>query len=168
MIFAVDVQYLNAIGFAAGVQFEDWKDEKPVSCYTEIIENIHEYIPGQFYKRELPCIMALLTKLETRPDIIVVDGFVYLGGENKPGLGAYLYSELQETVPVIGVAKRPFHNTPKNFRIFRGKSKNPLYISAAGIDLEVAKKKIGSMYGPYRIPEMLKTVDRLCRDLVKK
>lgn len=167
MIFAVDVQYHDTVGFAAGVQFFEWPDEKPYCCYTEIIENIHQYIPGQFYKRELPCIMALMKKLDTMPDTIVVDGFVYLGSESKPGLGAYLYRELQETIPVIGVAKRPFHNTPKNFEVYRGKSKNPLYVSAAGIDLEVAKKKVISMHGPYRIPEMLKTVDRLCRDLAK-
>jgi len=36
-----------------------------------------------FYKRELPCILKLLDKLEQPPSCIVVDGYVFLDGKKK-------------------------------------------------------------------------------------
>jgi deoxyribonuclease V len=47
--------------------------------------------------------------------------------------------------------------------IVRGKSKQPLYISAVGLSISQAAEHVHSMHGPYRIPTLLKRVDLLSR-----
>ena len=64
MILAIDVDYRdNNTAKAAGIVFENWTDEFPKATITTIISPIADYEPGQFYKRELPCILALLDKM---------------------------------------------------------------------------------------------------------
>jgi len=166
MILAIDVDYREDKAFIAGVLFQNWNDTKAKKIVTTILESIEPYQSGQFYKRELPCILALLEKIkETKLDCIVVDSYVYLG-ENKKGLGAYLYEALDKKIPIIGVAKSPFRDAPlESNYIYRGKSKKPLYITSIGIDQEEAKKYILQMYGDFRIPMLLKETDRVCRSI---
>ncbi len=40
-----------------------------------------------FYLRELPWIQAVLAKLDDPPEVIVVDGYVWLDEQESPGLG---------------------------------------------------------------------------------
>ncbi len=98
-------------------------------------------------------------------DLLIIDGFVHLGLDKRPGLGRYLWDKLGRTKPVIGVAKTAFKDTPPDTAVWRGKSLKPLYVTAVGIPLEEAKAKIRSMAGSYRIPTLLKRVDSLCRKL---
>jgi deoxyribonuclease V len=163
MIFAVDVDYRQDKALAAGVTFEEWENCKTTHQLILPIDRIAEYEPGQFYKRELPCILALLEKLAAPPEYIIVDGYVYLGKERKKGLGKHLYDALAGKIPVIGVAKTRFQDTPTETELLRGKSQRPLYVTAAGIDLTDAKVAIAKMCGENRIPAMLKIVDRLSR-----
>ena len=165
MIFAIDCQYYDDTAIAAGILFENWHDEEITAKQVNTIENIAPYEPGQFYKRELPCILSVLKSLETQPDIIIVDGYVTLSREQKPGLGMHLYEALDRKIPVIGVAKRSFVDTPEEAGVLRGKSENPLYISSAGIDLEQAKAHIQQMHGKNRHPTLLKYVDQLARGI---
>ncbi|MCX5894325.1 MAG: endonuclease V [Proteobacteria bacterium] len=123
---------------------------------------IKPYTPGKFYERELPCLLQVLKKVKVPLDVVVIDGYVWLG-ENSPGLGAYLYCALGKKVPVIGVAKSKFKGSEHAEKVFRGNSKRPLYITAAGIDPEVATKNTSHMHGTFRIPTLLKKVDFLCR-----
>ncbi|MBB1368034.1 endonuclease V [Pseudoalteromonas sp. SR44-5] len=166
MIFAIDCQYYDDTAIAAGILFENWHDEEITAKQVNTIENIAPYEPGQFYKRELPCILSVLKSLDTQPDIIIVDGYVTLSSAQKPGLGMHLYEALEQQIPVIGVAKRSFVDTPKEAGILRGKSENPLYISSVGIDLEQAKEHILHMHGKNRHPTLLKYVDQLARGIV--
>ena len=55
MILAVDVLYTDGKGIAAGVLFENWESCSPVGEYVSEMDVDEAYIPGQFYKRELPC-----------------------------------------------------------------------------------------------------------------
>jgi len=164
LILAVDVDYDNNHGFAAGVGFENWTDEFITSSFTSYIEQVSDYIPGQFYKRELPCILKLLTEHNLAPATIVIDGYVYLDGSSSPGLGKYLYDALQYRVKIIGVAKKPFLGVTAEHEIVRGASKRPLYVTCAGEPLNIAKQRVVSMHGVHRIPTVLKKVDQLCRN----
>ncbi|WP_207420305.1 hypothetical protein [Desertivirga brevis] len=57
----------------------------------EVLDCDQEYIPGEFYKRELPGILSLLDKINFELiQAIIIDGFVILNDEGKPGLGGYL------------------------------------------------------------------------------
>ena len=67
MILAVDAYYRDNYAFAAGVLFNDWGDCEPVDKLLAQISNIEVYIPGEFYRRELPCILALLDQLNELP-----------------------------------------------------------------------------------------------------
>ena len=64
---------------------------------------------------------------------------------------------------VIGVAKRRFAAAPEETKIYRGKSRTPLYVTSAGIPLAKAKACIAAMHGPYRIPTLLKRADQVAR-----
>lgn len=167
MILAFDTYYFDNKAKTVCIGFEDWQIEENYFIYTETLENINEYISGEFYKRELPCIESLIKKndLSNNAELIIVDGFVFLNDLNKYGLGAYLYEKLNRKIPIIGVAKRDFATIKKNRNeVFRGESQNPLYITSIGIDLNIASEYIKEMKGKYRIPTLLKKVDRLTRE----
>jgi deoxyribonuclease V len=166
VILAFDTFYFEDKAKTVCLGFKDWGMEDKISIFSETISDVPEYISGEFYKRELPCILSLLSKIDIKEvNLIIIDGFVFLDDENRFGLGAYLHESLNEKVPIIGVAKRDFASIEKNRRIiFRGNSKNPLFITSVGIDLEFASKKIEEMDGEYRIPNLLKEVDRLTKE----
>lgn len=165
MIFAADCQYFDNSAVCAGILFNHWDSPTACDSLVKTVKQIEPYIPGEFYKRELPCIMALIEALPQLPDIIVVDGYVALGKQQKPGLGMHLYHALKQQVPIIGVAKKEFIDTPSEAKIFRGKSQNPLYISSVGIELAAAKSAILAMHGKFRNPTLLKYVDQLARGI---
>ncbi len=166
MILAIDIQYHDTSAVAAGVLFNSWSDSSAVRDTVVNVENIAPYVPGEFYRRELPCIKSLLEEVPEQLSFIVVDGYVYLGEDKKPGLGMYLYKELNETVPVIGAAKSFFHGTEESAKLLRGTSKKPLFITSAGVDQNSAKEMISGMYGDNRNPILLKRADQLCRGLI--
>jgi deoxyribonuclease V len=163
MIFAVDVNYLDDKACVAGILFKDWQDLEPIRQITTEIASVAAYEPGQFYKRELPCILEILAQLESLPAIVIVDGYVYLGSAQTPGLGKYLYDALDGKAIAIGVAKNRFADTPAETEVFRGGSQRPLYVTAIGIELAEAKMAIEQMAGAYRIPNLLKLVDKLSK-----
>jgi deoxyribonuclease V len=111
----------------------------------------------------LPCLLAVLGKVGVLVETVVVDGYVWLSRDAKPGLGAHLYESLGRTIPVIGVAKTQFLSAPAAC-VKRGHSDKPLFVTAAGIDLEMAARYIEGMHGEHRLPTLLRRVDRLCRE----
>lgn len=161
MIVAFDTYYSDNFAKTVGIGFNSWEDNKIAIKNSECIEGISNYESGQFYKRELPCILSLLNKFDIGIiKTIIVDGYTTIDDQGKNGLGGYLYDSLDKRIPVIGVAKNRFKlNSKKAKEIFRGNSSKPLFISSVGIDLSLAAEKVKSMHGNYRIPTMLKIVD---------
>ena len=167
MILAFDTYYFDNKAKTVCLEFENWNEDKNFKVHTEIIDNVSEYIPGEFYKRELPCIISLLNQMNLKNiEVIIVDGFVYLDDDKKHGLGGHLYEKLNKEVPIIGVAKTNFASIEKDKKaLVRGESAKPLYITSIGIDLEEAFQKVESMAGEFRIPTLLKELDRLTKEL---
>lgn len=162
MIAAFDVQYFEDVcASAAAVLFSDYRDAEPAAEYTRFLTSTAAYQPGEFYKRELPCILRLLAQVEETLDEVVIDGYVKLG--NRPGLGQHLFDIFDGRIPVIGVAKTKFKGASGAW-VLRGKSRQPLYVTAAGADLQEASERIRTMHGNYRIPTLLKRVDCLARE----
>ena len=159
-IILTDVFYGPNAVQAAGICIQSWDTPTIKSYHVRHSLESKAYIPGSFYQRELPPLLDLLSSFDTF-DCIVVDAHVWLQ-EDKPGCGHYLWEHLQRKKPVIGVAKRPFHNGIAE-PLLRGESKNPLYITSVGIDVHRAKAYIKQMHGSYRIPTLLKAVDHLSR-----
>jgi len=165
MIRAFDTYYFDDKAKTICVSFDNWADTEPSAVYTGVLEGVEDYTPGEFYKRELPCILSLLQKIDTRQvEAIIVDGYVFLDDEAKPGLGSRLYTALNAEIPVIGVAKTNFKTLNKHkFPLRRGTSGDPIFISAVGTDPVSATEKIRTMAGPHRIPTLLKYLDTLTK-----
>ncbi|HEX2536166.1 MAG TPA: endonuclease V [Chitinophagaceae bacterium] len=165
MFLAVDTCYREAGTNTAGLSFRDWSDAEPLAVYTQEGKAAAPYMPGAFYRRELPCILHLLQQPEVPlPAVLIIDGYVYTDDAGKPGLGAYLYEALRGAVPVIGIAKTKFAAVDRKQReVRRGGSVRPLYVTAIGMDPDEAAAGVARMHGPYRIPTLLKQLDRITR-----
>ncbi len=165
MIACIDVGYREDTARAACVTFEDWEDAKPLGEHILDIDQVEPYVPGQFYRRELPCVTAVLNELSIAPDIIVIDGYVWLDDDGRKGLGVHLYEALDETTPILGVAKTRFATATNAVEILRGSSDRPLLITSMGMDQDEAADCIRRMHGSNRIPTLLKRVDQLSRSV---
>ena len=166
MILAFDTYYRGKKAKTVCIGFDHWTDTEPKIVYHDTMEVENDYEPGAFYKRELPCILRLLKKIKVKEiELILIDGFVVLDDQGKYGLGGYLYERLDKHIPVAGVAKTDFRRNRSNKKeVFRGKSKKPLFVTALGIDVELVSEKIKNMHGEYRIPALLKHLDRLTKE----
>lgn len=164
-VLAIDVHYRENIAKAVGVLFH-WHNEKPEQIITEYVRDVADYIPGEFYKRELPCIMKLLEKIDlSKVSAIIIDGYVFTDNARTSGLGGKLFAELEAAIPVIGVAKTLFSGNSKTVvEIIRGESINPLYVSAIGYYLETAAMNVAMMKGKHRMPVILQELDRLTKE----
>ena len=108
MIVIIDADYNEEIGKAhiAGIVAETIFDEKEKMVVTAISDEIGEYIPGQFYKRELKSVELIIAQLEvSQIKLIVVDGYADFGTD-KLALGAYVFEKYN--IPVIGIGKNKF------------------------------------------------------------
>lgn len=162
MFAALDVQYDEAAQKAASaaVTFDRWEALAPAAEHVAICQDIQPYEPGQFFKRELPCLEAVLAQIHEPLAAIVIDGYVTLG--DRPGLGWRLWEALGQQVPIIGVAKTKFHSA-RAAEVLRGQSRVPLHVTAVGIEPNAAAQFVASMAGEFRIPTLLKRVDQLAR-----
>lgn len=163
MLACFDVQYHDDYALAAGLTIASWSAATPDREWVERVQPIEPYLSGQFYRRELPCLVQLLARLPQLPEVAVIDGFVWLGDEEHPGLGGHLYRHFGGRMAVVGVAKTEFHGAAPVLAILRGQSAKNLYVSAAGMDLTEAAASVRIMAGNHRLPTLLRRVDQLCR-----
>jgi deoxyribonuclease V len=163
---SLDVKYFDdyaAVGYAL---FESHKSREAIATGQVIHQGVMPYESGLFYKRELPCLLAALEQLDFEPQIIYIDAYVWLG-ENKKGLGAYLYEALSGQVPVIGISKTVYVGATDSMQeVIRQESVRPLYVSAIGMDVGLAADWVWEMPGPYRLPDMIKLADRMSRQTI--
>lgn len=164
MILAIDVYYIEDTAKSVGVLF-DWNDAQPQEVIIDMKHGVEEYVPGQFYKRELPCIEALIQKISLeKVETVIIDGHIYVDDSLKYGLGGYVWELLGKKIPVIGVAKNAFHSNKSTVEsIYRGDSKKPLYISVIGMDIKEAVAHLKKMHGDYRFPSILKELDTITK-----
>ena len=168
MIACTDVDYRpDGSARAAALLFAGWADAQPISEWVVRIDSVEPYLPGEFFRRELPCLLAVLGQIRqvNGPlSAVVIDGYVTLDAAGTPGLGAHLYAALGKAVPVVGVAKTAFRGSPHALAVCRGSSRSALYVTAAGIEPGEAARAVQAMAGPHRLPALLKRVDQLCRE----
>jgi deoxyribonuclease V len=165
MYACIDVDYRpGEQAVAACVEFQHWTDAVATAEHVRLISGVAPYVSGEFYKRELPCALAVLGDLAWLPEVVIIDGYVHLGEQGEPGFGVYLWRALGERVAVIGVAKTRFRENSAAIELLRGVSGRPLFVTAIGIEVGEAALRVGEMHGQHRLPTLLKRVDRLCRD----
>ena len=161
LFVAVDVHYPHDdIARAAMVAADERRFSRVTRTRTAMVRASAPYRPGEFYLRELP---PLRTVIPASGDLglIVIDGYVDLDPDSRPGLGAHVHAEFD--VPVIGVAKTRFKTATHAAQVFRGQSARPLYVTAAGMTVADAAGVVREMAGRFRLPDALKLADRLAR-----
>ncbi|MCW1968987.1 MAG: endonuclease V [Anaerolineae bacterium] len=166
MYFSCDVQYEQKIGYAAGICFQRLQSQSVDFVVTAILQPVAEYKPGEFYQRELPCLIELIKKLETLPKIIFIDGYVWLQNDQL-ALGGRLYEYLDRKVIVIGIAKSFLRIAGENISMYYKSSHRPIYISAAGLSLDDAMQCVKEMPYQGHLPLMMKYADIAARNLCK-
>ena len=124
---------------------------------------VQPYIAGEFYLRELPCLLKLCRNIHHQAGLAIVDGYVWLG-KGRKGLGAYFYEALGGKIPVIGVAKKHYYGCDVCQEVYRGRSKKPLYVTGIGLEPADSAHFVKHLGGNNRIPDVLKRVDRLTRE----
>lgn len=165
MITLFDACYGGNQAAFACIALTGWSSDRYIHSQTCILPVASPYIPGAFFKRELPGILRLCQIVIWPLDVLVVDGYVHLPG-GRPGLGGYLHVELQR--PVVGIAKNPYAGLRACIPVYRGGSRKPLFVTAAGMDVEQAAEHVQAMAGSHRIPLMVKTVDRLAKERMEQ
>jgi deoxyribonuclease V len=164
MFACLDVHYDKDAATTGCVLFERWQDAQAVREFTCRHQPIAPYVSGEFYKRELPCLVEIINKISIQLDTVIIDGYVWLAADGSPGLGARLHESIH--LPVIGVAKTKYATAPA-IEVLRGDSTRPLYVTAGGMDPAVAADVIRTMHGKHRLPTLLKRVDQLCRGIAE-
>jgi deoxyribonuclease V len=162
-IACLDAAYSETSAGGACALFSTWDAAKPQHVLTCRRGVAAAYEPGSFYKRELPILLELLHQLERLPPTIIIDGYVWLDGDHRPGLGAILYQALAQQSAVVGVAKTSFGDVSWCRPVIRGESQRPLFVSAVGADAEEVANGVRAMHGRHRIPTLLQLVDREAR-----
>jgi deoxyribonuclease V len=164
MFAALDVYYSDQTAQAAAVVFTDWAAAEPLALYAQRMTIDAVYVPGRFFLRELRPLVAVLDRVREALTCIIVDGYVMFG-PNRPALGYYLFDRLGGRIAVIGVAKSKYGPAEGEIAVFRGSSRRPLYITAAGMSQQAAADAIAGMHGAHRIPTLLKAADRLSKKM---
>jgi deoxyribonuclease V len=163
LFVAVDVHYLDNSRARAAVGAASDRRFAVIACASTAMVSVDAaYQPGEFYRRELPPLQAVIPR-SAKLALIVVDGYVDLDASGRPGLGAHVHADFG--VPVIGVAKTPFRTATHAAQVIRGQSARPLYVTAAGMPIEDAAQLVDEMSGRFRVPDGLKLADRLARGL---
>ena len=159
---AVDVHYPPDGGACAAlVAAREPRFARIVDERVHRLATAAPYQPGRFFARELPALHAVLADLAHPVSLLVIDGYVDLDPQGRPGLGAHLYADVN--VPVIGVAKTAFRTASHAVAVHRGDAQRPLYVTSAGLPVERAAVLVAEMAGPYRLPDALRRVDALAR-----
>jgi deoxyribonuclease V len=158
---AADVHYLPSGGArAAAVVAVDATFCRLAADRVVVVPHVEPYQPGQFWRRELPPLRAVLDGLDQMA-VLIIDGYADLDPEGRPGLGARAHAEF--SVPVIGVAKSAFRTATHAIPVRRGASARPLYVTAAGMARADAADLVRHMAGLHRLPDALRRADTLAR-----
>jgi deoxyribonuclease V len=164
-IACLDAAYSSTAAAVACVMIQHWDAKGADRIEVRRFDSPPErYEPGAFFKRELPLLMSIISEFEDAIQIIVIDGYVWLGANDQPGLGAHLFASLGHRIPVIGIAKTRYRIDTWSTPVLRGESRRPLFVTSAGIQTKTAAECLCRMHGDSRIPTILALADRTARE----
>jgi deoxyribonuclease V len=168
VIACLDAAYSESAASAACIIATDAGSPAPTRHATVRLGAPVPYEPGSFFKRELPLLLAVLHKAEPIPEIIVIDGYVWLDADGTPGLGAHLYDALDKNHPIVGVGKTAYRGAEAWCeQLIRGTGHRPLFVTAAGMTAKAAAALIRGMHGDHRIPTLIRRADALAREALR-
>ena len=168
MIAYLDAAYSESAASAACLVATDPGSPAPTRHATVRQGAPVPYEPGSFYKRELPLLLAVLHKAAPIPDLIVIDGYVWLDADGALGLGAHLHEALGKNHTIIGVGKTAYRGAETWCeQVVRGSGSRPLFVTAAGMTPKAAAAIVRAMHGEHRIPTLIRRADTLAREALR-
>jgi len=175
-VAGVDISVRGSTAVAA-VCVLSWPDLEPVETATAVEPVRFPYVPGLLGFREVPSILTAFEKLETLPDLLVVDGHG-LAHPRRFGVACHLGLELD--LPSIGCGKSRLvgeHREPGRRRGARTRllhegevlgavlrtrdDVSPVFVSIGHrIDLESAVAYVKASTRGFRLPEPIRVAHR--------
>lgn len=152
MLACVDVAYHEGTALAGCILFEAWTDDHPVKEVTARIGQAAPYRAGEFFRRGLPAILAVLERVDEPLEAVVIDACVPVVGVAKTAWGGNSSAALEGSA-----------DERRIIPLRRGRSDRRLYVTSVGIDVQLAAKLVAGMHGAHRIPTLIKAADRLVR-----
>ncbi len=144
-------------------------------------QSVHfPYLPGYLSFREVPCLLAVLDRLNVSFDVIICDG---QGLAHPKGFGLACHLGVLTDMPVVGVAKsrlfgrhapvseskgawQPLLDNDENVigAVLRTRDRvKPVFVSAGHrMDTPSALTLVQALSPRYRIPEPIRSADHLC------
>ena len=177
-IAGVDVAYIEGTSICA-VTVLDIKNFSQVEAQVAAVKTRFPYIPTLLSFREIPPAVLTIRKLQTKPDIFLVDG---QGFAHPYGLGFASHLGLILDKPTIGVAKsllcgkvkqageedwRPlkYHGDVVGAEVVTKQGTKPVYVSVGHrISLKSAVEIVLECLGKYRLPEPIRTAHTMANE----
>jgi deoxyribonuclease V len=166
-VAGVDVGYLEGTSVCAAVVL-DFKTLSQVEVQVAHIETRFPYIPTLLSFREIPPAYLAIKKLQTKPDVFMVDG---QGFAHPYGLGFASHLGLILDKPTIGVAKSllcgkveqnmdqgwaplSYNGTVVGAEVVTKQGTKPVYVSVGHkVSLNRAVDVVLKCTGKYKLPE---------------
>ena len=164
MKLLVAVQVDGEQANAAAVAFDAWDAPEATKTYFTHVAQVGKAVRGELDLRELPCVMQLLAEHKLEPELVLIEGFVYLDADDTPGLGQRLFEALGGKVPVVGLSKKSLPELSSQFEVMREDETPPLIVTSVGLDIGAAKVRVRSMHGRKRVPTLMKLAARLAKN----
>lgn len=155
----------------------DYNTMELVEKKYAVLDVTMPYIPGYLSFRESPAIIEAFTKLEQRPDVLIVDANGILH-PRRIGMASHVGIALD--VPTIGVAKKLLLGEEKDGKIYvdkevravkldTKKKSNPVYVSPGHrISMNTAVKIIKHcVKPPHKLPEPVHLAHKIANKLKK-
>jgi deoxyribonuclease V len=168
---STDVAYHNGIGYGIGLVFNKFTDDVADGVIEVIVPDVGDYIPGEFYKRELKVLVAIYKeyiKIYKKPPLLIfIDAYVNLG--DKIGCGQYFAEDIDNASVIVGIAKNAY--TPADSiceKVLRGDSIKPLFVTSTIISKEAAAVVVKKLHGKHRFPTLIKKTDMLTKEFVQR
>jgi len=114
-VAGVDVSYEGDVAYAVAVSLR-LDDLIPVEVVQVKMRTDFPYVPTYLAYRELPGIQAAVSRLSTRPDVLLIDGH---GRLHPARFGIACHAGVLVDLPTIGVAKHALVGRPVRGRIGR-------------------------------------------------
>ena len=181
-VAGVDVGYLEGTSVCAAVVL-DFKTLSQVEVQVASVETPFPYIPTLLSFREIPPAYLAIKKLQTKPDIFMVDG---QGFAHPYGLGFASHLRLILDKPTIGVAKSLLCGKvePKNdlgwaplsynglvvgAEVVTRQGTKPVYVSVGHrVSLKRAVEIVLDCTGKYKLPEPIRRAHMMANEEKKR
>ncbi len=183
LVAAADAAFQGITVFAAASLYRLPTLSHVQDAFSETKAGLH-YMPGFLAFREGKAIIDALKKLEISPGVILIDG---QGIAHPEGIGIASHIGVVMNIPTVGCAKSRlvgnyeepgadggswsylYYQDVKVGAVLRTKSNvKPLFVSPGHlVDIESSIEIVMKCVSGYRIPEPLRTADRISKKLKK-